>query len=193
MLRTLYLPAILLGMYCAAMQAMPTGTVPARSLDAEMARADQARTVPIHTDFASGEALFFADTGTVLAARHALLTPSSDFADKITIAVALPPLENMEELTSTPIAQDRDRDLVLLRVENYKDPLPTKAAAAGGVAAIPPCEPVQNGSVAGERSTGTRRGVSHRRRGSHTRHHTRTADLQGSVQTRVVWDGPIAH
>ena len=120
---------------------------PSRPLLDEMLTAEQrAHPATVRTHYAVGNA-FMLDGTTVIAALHSVLTPSGVIADEIGVNFPRPPLNNMMQSRSVPIAQDPGHDLILLEIEDYRpgpNPVvtdPASVPAAPGAAA--PKSPVR--------------------------------------------------
>ncbi len=87
----------------------------------------------IHTPFKKGLGVLAAGNNEVITARHNVLAPSGELADRILVGVSQPSSLTLLELPSTVVAQDLAHDLVLLRLDGHA-PAPGAPAGAGATA-----------------------------------------------------------
>ncbi len=200
--RRLFLPALILLCALSGGAQSITGSqeVPIRSLQAEMARAEQGSAAYIHTQFATGTGLVL--RGEVVTARHNVLTPGGEIAAEIGVGVPEPPLNNIIETLSVAIAQDPVHDLVLLRITGEAT-LPAAArpeaaeSARSELPAIAPCQPIPLPAEVSQtravrvRHAGRKRSMAavHLRSASLSRPQT---SARPHAQLHIVWDGPLA-
>ena len=195
MLLELYLPQL------SALQGAPE--VPVRVLQTELTEMDQGTPAFIHTSYATGIGYLLPSGQEVVTARHNVLKPSGDLEMHIGVGVPRPPLDNIEEGTGTPVAQDPSRDLVVLRLAHA---MPTPSPANLSAKAVPPlCPSISTGPMplasthgvpahAESRRTAVRAMQLRRQRNARRLElvmHGRPSTVKNGPALRVVWDGPI--
>ncbi len=135
---------LILGASAALAQSLPGGAVvPVQSLAQVMTEATTEGTNAfVHTHYGTTSGLLLLSGDRVLAARHAVLTPSGDLADEITVGIPQMPLNNVVQVHATPVAQDKTRDLVLLSLPPDQVSPPPSTATKGRKSRLRggPCE-----------------------------------------------------
>ena len=171
--------------------------VPVLSLEAELTQMDKGTPVFIHTPYAAGIGYLLPSGREVVTARHNVMRPSGDMEMEIEVGVPRAPLDNIEEGTGTPVAQDPARDLVVLRLAQtvHAAASPSASSASSGVPMKRCAGQIDHAVRASARRSILR--AARLRRQRHARRlelvmHSKPLRIKNGPALRVVWDGPAA-
>ncbi len=203
---------LLLGLPLRAVPSQTEPTVPVRSLAVELAGVEEGTPAYIHTHYGTGIGVLLPSRKEVVTARHNVLTPSGSVAEEIAVGIAQMPLHNVVEVRVVAVAQDPEKDLVLLRPVQglfppavQQEPSRHPPADCGSAGTPAPCPPLTDSSPGKRDGTPKREirvkasivrekheGRAIPRPAARAAEHRTGAGASQPVTVHVVQDGPVA-